>query len=160
MTSFDRDKLEYRKSTQAFIIKDRRILLFQGIDFPNDMWSFPGGGMNDSETPEHALERELHEEFPDNTFKIVAESKTPLAYEWSDEMILKDLATKGSSFRGQSKIQFLVQLNEDEINSYDKNEIRNLKWVDIKDINDYLQEGRRESTIKALKEFGVIGESA
>lgn len=127
--SINRNKLKYRRSTQAFIIRNNKILIFQGVDFPDNMWSLPGGRLKGIECAEDALIRELNEEFPKNTFKILKRSEVPLIFEWSDEMIQEDLKSKGYSYRGQNKIQFLVSLNEEDIISYDSKEIRNIRWI-------------------------------
>lgn len=156
MSDFDRKKLNYRKGTQAFILKNNKILMFQSVHFKNNEWSLPGGGLKSNETPTQALERELKEEFPDNKFEIISMAKTQLVYEWSEELIINDLNEKGYSYRGQSKTQFLVHLKDDDIVSFDNTEIRKIKWVETENVIDYLLPDRKEQTIQALKELKII----
>lgn len=49
-----------RVSTDALIIKDGKILLILAPDL--DFWELPGGGVEEEETPEEALKREVFEE--------------------------------------------------------------------------------------------------
>lgn len=51
--------------TAAILVKDKRVLIAQRKpdDHLANLWEFPGGKIEDGETPEECLERELAEEF-------------------------------------------------------------------------------------------------
>lgn len=51
--------------TAGIIKRNNRILIAQRLkgDTFEDKWEFPGGKIEDGETPEECLKRELHEEF-------------------------------------------------------------------------------------------------
>jgi 8-oxo-dGTP diphosphatase len=53
------------KVTAAIIVKDKRVLIAQrkSLDKLPDKWEFPGGKVEDNETPEQCLKREMKEEF-------------------------------------------------------------------------------------------------
>ncbi len=53
------------KVTAAILVKDNRILIARRgpDDHPADKWEFPGGKIEDRETPEQCLKREMKEEF-------------------------------------------------------------------------------------------------
>ena len=46
----------------AIIIKDDRVLLIKRIKPDTTYWVFPGGGLEQGETPEEGLKREIYEE--------------------------------------------------------------------------------------------------
>lgn len=153
----DRKNMEYRKSAQAFVVRGNEILVTQEVQWKDNEWGFPGGQIEEGETPEQAALRELIEEFPKNTFKILKQSKKPLKYEWPNEMIEGDLKEKGWSYRGQVREQFLAQLNEPEILETKTNEIKAYKWVRIDDLSNYLiYPNQLENTLHTLEELGVL----
>lgn len=154
---FNRERLEYRKGVQAFILNGGKLLITQEVQWNDNEWGFPGGKAEGNETSEHTLLRELREEFPNNTFEIIKQSIIPIKYEWPDEMIVKDIQTKGWSYRGQLKIQFLVKINEQDIENVKQDEIKNYKWVNISDLNLYLIFPKQlDSTLEVLREFNLI----
>ncbi len=155
--AIDRDSLEYRKSAQAFVMSGDRILVTQEIQWKDNEWGFPGGQIENTETAEQTILRELAEEFPRNTFKILKQSQTPLVYDWPDELVEGDIKTKGWSFRGQMREQFLVELREPEIVEVIASEIKAYKWVLINELDKYLVfPNQLEKTRDALTELGVI----
>jgi 8-oxo-dGTP pyrophosphatase MutT (NUDIX family) len=155
--SLDRFKLSYRLGTQAFIVKGNRILLTQEIRWRDNEWGFPGGKIENNETPEMAIARELKEELPENTFTIVKRCLIELIYEWPDEIVLADLEKQGWAYRGQIRQQFLAHLNEPDIMSYKTDELKNIKWVEILDLEKYLLfQGQLENTMRSLKSLGII----
>lgn len=46
----------------AIILRERKILLIHRIKNGEEYWVFPGGGMEDTETPEEGIVREVKEE--------------------------------------------------------------------------------------------------
>lgn len=58
------DVLRFREAVRALVVTpDHEVLLVKFV-FPSGVrvWALPGGGLEDGETPEHGLRRELHEE--------------------------------------------------------------------------------------------------
>jgi putative (di)nucleoside polyphosphate hydrolase len=98
----------------------------------HDAWQFPQGGINDGETPEEALFRELHEEVGLNIdeVKIVARTKGWLRYRLP-RRLRRHNSTPG--FVGQKQKWFLLEmLAEDEAVSMDcgpKPEFDYWDWV-------------------------------
>jgi 8-oxo-dGTP pyrophosphatase MutT (NUDIX family) len=155
--SLDRSKLSYRLGTQAFIVNGTKILIAQEIRWKDNEWGFPGGKIEDNETSEMTIARELKEEFPENTFKIIKRCPIELKYEWPDEIVLADIKMKGWAYRGQIRQQFLVHLNESDIVSYKADELKNIQWVEIADLDKYLIfPGQLEKTMISLKSLGVV----
>jgi len=76
----------------------------------NDMdgiWQFPQGGIDDGETPQEALLRELEEEIGTSNVEIIAEYPEWITYDFA-----KGSSHKLYSFDGQSQKYFLVRLKD------------------------------------------------
>lgn len=73
-----------------------------------DAWQFPQGGINNQETPEQALYRELNEEIglSNDSVKIVACTQGWLRYKLPRRLLRQG----GSSFVGQKQKWFLLKM--------------------------------------------------
>jgi len=151
------DSLGYRDKSLGIIIdKDKNFLLVQLHSYGENDWNFPGGGIEDGESPEKALLRELSEELGSKKFKILAKSKKQIEYDWPDFIIVKDIKKRnGKTFRGQRQNIFLVEFsgNKDDIKP-DPGEIQQIKWVRKDELNDYLNfPSQKELVSEVLKEL-------
>lgn len=136
----NREELTYRQSTSAVIFdKLGRILIVQKNSYKGNEWSIPGGGIEEDETPETTIIRELYEELGSNKFEIVKVASNTDRYEWPDELINEKIANNKAVFRGQEITQFLIKfLGEDEDLKPEIEEIRLIKWVFPKELSSYL----------------------
>ncbi|MDC0826699.1 RNA pyrophosphohydrolase [Lactococcus petauri] len=95
----------YRKNTAAIILNaENEILLFQRVDLPQ-IWGFPQGGIETSETPEQAVVRELEEEIGTQDFEIIGKYPELLRYDFPEGMTFPDW-----SYDGQEQQYFLIRL--------------------------------------------------
>lgn len=95
----------YRKNTAAIILNaENEILLFQRADLPQ-IWGFPQGGIETSETPEQAVVRELEEEIGTQDFEIIGKYPELLRYDFPEGMTFPDW-----SYDGQEQQYFLIRL--------------------------------------------------
>jgi len=136
----NREKLTYRQSTSAVILdKSDRILIVQKNSYKNNEWSIPGGGIEEGETPEITIIRELYEELGSEKFEIVKTARQTDRYEWPDELINERIAKNKPPFRGQEITQFLIKfLGERGDLKPEVEEIRLIKWVFPKELSSYL----------------------
>ncbi len=154
MSEFNRDDLKYRLGAQGIIYRNNKILICQEIQRNDNEWGFPGGQAEPNETDEETIKRELREEFPKSNFNVIKKSNVLLRYEWPDEMIEADISKKGWSYRGQSKVQFLVELLDEDIDTYNTEEI---KWVEKIELKKYLIfPGQYQTAVETLKDLGIL----
>lgn len=151
------DSLGYRDKSLGIIVdKDKNFLLVQLHSYGENDWNFPGGGIEEGETPEEALLRELYEELGSKKFKILAKSKKQIEYDWPDFIIVKDIKKRnGKTFRGQRQNIFLVEFTGDknEIKP-DSGEIHQIEWVKKEDLKDYLNfPSQKEIFSEVIKEL-------
>jgi putative (di)nucleoside polyphosphate hydrolase len=154
----NREELTYRQSTSAVILdKIGRMLLVQKNSYKDNEWNIPGGGIEEGETPETTIIRELNEELGSDKFEIVKAASQTDHYEWPNELINEKIAQNKAVFRGQEISQFLVKfLGKDENLKPEAQEIREIKWVFPKELPVYLIfPSQMQRTEILLREFGV-----
>lgn len=135
-----KSSLPYRKGVIGLVIDDeRKILLVQMVDYKDNHWRFPGGGIDKGEHDENALLRELEEELQTNKFEILKKSKHVNKYDWPEEVIERQYKKKGKRWRGQQQSQFLVHFvgRKSDIKP-DPEELKRIKWVSVNEIEKYL----------------------
>lgn len=151
------NSLGYRDKSLGIIVdKDRNFLLVQLNSYGENDWNFPGGGIEDGETPEEALLRELYEELGSKKFKTISKSKKQIEYDWPDFIIVKDIKKRnGKTFRGQRQNIFLVEFTGDKKDiKPDSVEIRHTKWVTKEELPNYLNfPNQKEIFDEVIKEL-------
>ena len=85
----------YRKGVGIFLLnKSNKLWVGKRIDYKNNYWQLPQGGIDDSESEKQAMKRELGEEVGiKKNYEILMESKEWLSYDLPD--YLKNLVWDG-----------------------------------------------------------------
>jgi 8-oxo-dGTP diphosphatase len=98
-------------AVKCFLIKDNKALLVKQIKDTDDLWIFPGGKLEDDESPDDCVHREMKKELG------------------IDVEIIKRLGEIDNVWQGRRDLLycFVCQVMEGEI-SIRKEEIREAKW--------------------------------
>lgn len=137
--------------------KNGKLLIVQMVSYSKNDWRFPGGGMDEGESPEDALLRELNEELGSNAFQIKKRSTIINRYDWPEKVIQEQYIKRKKYFRGQEQIQFLVEFigNPKDLR-IDKNELRNIKWVDKHSLHKYFNfPNQYDIALKVMQELSI-----
>ena len=122
-------KKKYRPNVAAILQRsDGLLLLGQRSDFP-ESWQFPQGGIDQGETPEDAIRREVFEEVgvPSANYRIVAQ-RGPYHYDFPGGKLHR-------GYHGQVQQYFLCRLTTSSPTEFELaptcGEFCSLKWVPV-----------------------------
>ena len=105
---------EYRPNVAAVVLSHKfpqEKLFFLGKrKGARRAWQFPQGGIDDGETPQEALLRELKEEIGTDAVEIIAEYPEWIRYDFPNNK-----SDKKYPFKGQNQKYFLFRLKEEAV---------------------------------------------
>ena len=129
------------------------ILIAERTDL-TDIWQFPQGGIDEGESAEEALFRELEEEIGTRDVKIICEYPEWISYDFPPHV-----AKKMKPFAGQTQRYYLVQLNESAEIDLDTEipEFSDHKFVDFSELSKYIAHFKRPVYEKVLGYFKEKG---
>ena len=126
----------YRPNVAAVILSSKypekcEFFIAHRSDIKN-AWQFPQGGIDEGETPEEALLRELQEEIGCNSIEILGEYPEWISYDFP-------ATSRGKQypFDGQTQKYFLVRLKECatiDLEAYDIPEFKEYEFVDYESL--------------------------
>ena len=154
MNKTDISSLPYRNNISCIVFKNKKFLLVQLLLWSKDLWKFPQGGIEENETEEETIKRELFEELNIKKYKIIGLSSHKHKYDW-DENSLKITNYK---WRGQKQRFYIIEyLGEDKEIQVNQKEVSDYKWVDkkecLKSIDNLLFQNYKKTIEKILEEF-------
>ncbi|MBN1840467.1 MAG: RNA pyrophosphohydrolase [Campylobacterales bacterium] len=148
----------YRPNVAAVIVSSRypfqcELFIASRSDIEG-AWQFPQGGIDEGETPEEALFRELEEEIGTGDVEIIAEFPEWLQYDFPQK-----IAQKMYPFDGQSQKYFLVRLkHDDKINlATQEPEFCDFKFVGLEEVFDFITYFKRPVYKQVLEYFKKEG---
>ena len=152
------DEDGYRKNVGMIIINhDQRVLWAKRLH-QQSAWQFPQGGIDDGESPEEALFREMEEELGlrQDDVSILAETKDWLTYDIPKKYLR---CYEKPICYGQKQKWFLLRLTSDEsviaIDRVEHPEFGQWCWVDYWYPIDHVIAFKRDVYEKALKELAA-----
>lgn len=148
----------YRPNVAAIVLSAAypakcEIFIASRVDI-KDAWQFPQGGIDEGETPEQALFRELEEEIGTNEVEIIAEYPGWVSYDFPPSV-----AKNMTPYDGQTQKYYLVKLKKGaKINiETEVPEFSEYKFVKSAKLNDYITFFKRTVYKKVLKYFKQEG---
>lgn len=143
----------YRPCVVAVIIRsDGKILVGERSD-SKGAWQLPQGGIEESESPEQALLRELKEEIGTDQLDILSRSPETIRYDFP-QMVENKLASK---FQGQEQWWFSLRLKDGSQPdlSLSDGEFQNLDWHSPREILREVISWKRTAYERGLLALGV-----
>ncbi len=108
----------YRPNVAAIIVSsnypDKKEIFIAERNDMKGVWQFPQGGIDEGETPQEALFRELKEEIGTKKVEIIAEYPTWIAYDFP-----LSVSDKMAPFSGQKQRYYLVRLKKSAVVNLD-----------------------------------------
>ncbi|MCH9813154.1 MAG: RNA pyrophosphohydrolase [Epsilonproteobacteria bacterium] len=149
----------YRPNVAAVVMSHKypltcEIFIANRNDMRNSVWQFPQGGIDEGESPEDALFRELKEEIGTDDVEIIAEHPEWLSYDFPNKV-----SKKMYPFDGQKQKYFLVKLKaEATINLQTKDpEFMEYKYVTYENVFDYISHMKKPIYKRVLDYFKKDG---
>lgn len=128
----------YRKGVSALIVNNSNEFLLVNLEsFENKYFAVPGGGIEQGETLEAAVYREVREELgiEKSSLKFVGKSHDPVKFKFKVIKMTRD----GKNYEGSERYFFGFRFvgNDDEIRPKE-GEVRACRWVPFAQLRDYL----------------------
>jgi len=155
------EKKSYRKNVAAVILSPGypqkcEFFIAHRTDIKN-AWQFPQGGIDEGETPQDALKRELLEEIGCNDVEILGEFPEWITYDFPPTA-----RGKCYPFDGQTQKYFLVRLKENahiDLNAFEIPEFKEYEFVAYEELFSrvtYFKRRVYKRVIDYFKEQGLI----
>ena len=149
----------YRPNVAAIVLSAKypekcEIFIASRTDVEN-AWQFPQGGIDEGESANEALFRELEEEIGTRDVQLIAEYPEWVSYDFPPA-----IAKKMQPYDGQIQKYYLVKLNSGakiDINTHHTPEFSEYKFVPTKNIYDYITFFKRTVYKQVLKYFKSEG---
>tara|TARA_B100001063_G_C16721234_1_gene533686 strand:+ start:337 stop:807 length:471 start_codon:yes stop_codon:yes gene_type:complete len=133
-----------------------KVFVAKRKDNPINKWQMPQGGVDDNESLQNAMRRELIEETSIKTIKIIKEIDHWFEYQLPKKLI--GIIWKGK-YKGQKQKWFVVKFigNDKEININTKNpEFIEWKWIDFKELPNVIVDFKKHIYEDLVKELNSI----
>jgi putative (di)nucleoside polyphosphate hydrolase len=151
----------YRKNVAAVILSPKypnkcEFFIAHRTDIKN-AWQFPQGGIDEGETPQDALKRELLEEIGCNDVEILGEYPEWITYDFPPTA-----RGKCYPFDGQTQKYFLVRLKDDssiDLDAFEIPEFKEYEFVAYEELFQrvtYFKRRVYKRVIDYFKEQGLI----
>jgi len=150
----------YRPNVAAVIVsssypQEKKVFVAERSDI-SGMWQFPQGGIDEGETPEEALFRELEEEIGTAEIEVIGEY-----FEWISYDFPKHIAKKMYPYSGQTQRYFLVRLKDETLVNLetDHPEFKDHKYIEVDSVLDLVATFKKpvyEQVIDYFKKEGLL----
>lgn len=148
----------YRPNVAAVIVSseypDKKEIFIAERNDLNDIWQFPQGGIDEGESPEEALFRELKEEIGTKKVEIIAQYPDWIAYDFPSHV-----AAKMRPFAGQKQRYYLVRLKKGAIIDLETKhpEFKNYRFVGIDELLGQIAHFKKPIYEQVISHFKAEG---
>lgn len=150
-------KLPYRPCVGMLLLNaEDKVFVGRRIDTAKEgdnIWQMPQGGIDEGETPEAAVLREMEEEIGTDKAEIIAESRQWLHYDLPDHLVGK--VWKGK-YRGQKQRWFALRFlgaDSDIDLETEHPEFDAWRWVELEDVPGLVIPFKRDTYRAVVSEF-------
>ncbi len=150
----------YRPCVGMMIINDaHKIFIARRKDLDDDAmyaWQMPQGGIDDGETPQQAVMREMIEEIGTNAVALMSESREWIYYDFPDWLKNK---SRGNYYMGQKQRWFLFKFvgHEADINLKTKHrEFSQWQWAEKEEVMRQVVPFKLRAYEKVFEEFSQM----
>jgi len=156
------DEEGYRPNVGMIVVNKLAQVLWAKRLGKQDAWQFPQGGIDEGESPEEAVYRELHEEvgLSPESVRILGETQEWLRYELPEHMARRN---SSAGFLGQKQKWFLLELTASDdkvtLDSGPSPEFQDWKWVSYWYPVSKIVDFKREVYRAALGQLAVYSPS-
>jgi putative (di)nucleoside polyphosphate hydrolase len=152
--------LPYRPCVGAMVFNAKgRVFVGKRIDQSIEAWQMPQGGIDEDETPQETLRRELKEEIGTDHVEILREHPDWLTYDLPEHLL--GVAWEGR-YRGQRLKWFAARFigADSEIDvKTPHQEFSDWKWIALRDLLPLVVPFKRDIYAKVIGAFGDLANS-
>lgn len=146
--------LPYRPAVGAMLLsREGRVFVGQRLDSTLEAWQMPQGGIDEGETPEEAVRRELMEEVGTARAEILRESRDWLYYDLPESLQGK---LWGGRYRGQRQKWFALRFTGEDGDiaiDTEEPEFRAWRWVEASELPAIIVPFKRALYEAVIEEF-------
>lgn len=144
----------FRKGVSALIINQKNEFLLVNLEsFEDKYFAIPGGGVEEGETLEDTVYRELNEELgiKKDHLQMIGQGNIPVRFKFKVIKMNRD----GKNYNGSERYFFGFKfIGEDSEIKFLDGKIRSYKWVSYRDLKDYLLfDDQLPDTVGKIKEI-------
>ena len=161
----------YRPNVGIVLLNENN-LIFTGernvsySEVKSTQWQMPQGGIDENESIDDAMYRELLEEtgVKKENIKLISKTKNWIYYDIPENLIGKSYTIKNNNiyYKGQKQIWYLLKFigkdSDINLNNHHEIEFINWKWINAQSLIDNIVEFKKQTYVNVLKEFKLIVE--
>jgi putative (di)nucleoside polyphosphate hydrolase len=156
MKSNSKSSKPYRSSVLGVFVNEKNEVLV-ALRSDTHTWQFPQGGVEEGETMEQALYREMKEEIGCDQFDLILQTQSQLRYDFPEDY--KGPKSLTQNYRGQEQYWFLCRFKDGFGPALEKStcdEFVKTKWVSPIEIASSIVDWKKDTYTQGLTLLGLL----